>query len=760
MAFDPRLRRSVAVKVLHDPAPDGVVRSDARLIEARALARLRHDNVVTVFDSGVARLEPSSLRVAFVVMELIEGVPLRQWLEGEPSLRRIVAVLTRSAEGLGAAHRTGVIHCDVKPSNILVGARDRVKVIDFGIAWELSDPSVEDGGAPAAGEGTRRYMAPEQYAGGRITAAVDQYGLATTFIEAMEPQTRDDASNPEMAEELCAVLERARRSDPRDRYPSMRDLGREVRRIARPLRRGRTWWGVGAAASLVVGLGVFSASEPVCGSVQGDVSASVQRLRSPGGSPVAAKVGDRLAEQAYALQMGFAEACNSGAQRQAMLACLDVAQGELRSAAELLERADLSDDAIEELLGGLQDVAGCGEVTQTPQADRVAFERSLAAAAVAVAAGETREVDGRLTELLETSLSENWLDAADRVRVLRGQALYEGANFEVAGREFEAAYFGGLRRGDHLVAARAGRGLVEVETARGELHAARRWGDHAESQLESAGVGETQRRFELTQARGVVDLFLGDFETARVRLESSVAGLGRGEDRRANSAVARMHLALAELELGQYERAIGRLEQLVEERAASGGRLHLDVAATLQNLANAYLLAKRWDDAVATIEEADAIIATVRGEEDIGRSVLQVMHADAEISRGNPARGLELIGPARSRLQRDLPAGHVARGIADLVLARSESKLGEVDAALDHAASARAHYESAFGADHPRMGEAFYVLAEIYDEAGREEDAREAAGRALSIFEATRPADHPWFAEVRKLLPERPSEAD
>lgn len=750
-AHDPRLQREVALKVLHRNGTEEAARSDARLIEARALGQLRHHNVVTVFDSGIAELGGSSTGVAFVVMELIDGVPLPEWLAKEPPLRRVVSVLLRCTDGLAAAHRNGVIHCDIKPSNILVGARDGVKVIDFGIAWELSDPAVRDGGAPGGGEGTRRYMAPEQHAGGRITEAVDQYGLAVTFLEALQPLMTEESDDPEIASEIADVLERAKRPDPRERFADMKELRRELARTARALRPVRRWWGIGVAAATVAAVGLLSSSEPTCASVHGDVAAALQRLRAQDVVPLA--VGDRLAAQAYALETGFAEACGaSGAHRQAMLACLDVAQGELRSAAELLERADLADESVAQLLHSLRDVASCDEAVEDLEAERVAFERSLASVAVAVSAGETRDISGPLTELLETAIEHDWRDAADRIRILRGQASYEGGEFDIAQREFETAYFSGLRRGDSLVAARAGRGLVEVETARGDLQAARRWGDHTESQLESAGVGQIQQRVELQQARGVVHLFLGEFEDARRLLEASVDGLGSGDGFRSPAAVASMHLALAELELGEHDRAIKRLEMLVDQRTAALGPTHPDVAMTLQNLASAYTLADRWDDAVATIRDAETIVVENNGDDDIGRSVLHVMLADAETSRGDPQAGLDLIQPARVRLKRDLPPGHLVLGIADLVLARSLSGLGKHAPALEHAESARALYESAFGAQHPRMGEAFFILAEIYVDAGRPEDAQATASQALALFEATRPPEHPWIAETRQLL--------
>src|SRR5580704_13204773 len=135
-AHDPKLARDVALKVLRvDPGID--TNGAARLLrEARAVAALSHANAIAVYDVGEVQ-EPESLRgLAYIAMELVVGRSLRTYI-GDRSVPfdRRVGWLRDVAAALGAAHRAGVVHRDVKPENVMIRAEDgAVKVLDFGIA--------------------------------------------------------------------------------------------------------------------------------------------------------------------------------------------------------------------------------------------------------------------------------------------------------------------------------------------------------------------------------------------------------------------------------------------------------------------------------------------------------------------------------------------------------------------------------------------------------------------------------------------------
>jgi eukaryotic-like serine/threonine-protein kinase len=170
-ARDPLLRRRVALKIPSLPAglPGGQF-----VAEARAMARVSHRNVVTIYRIG----ELPGLGV-FIAMELIEGRTARQWLAEKPAAAEAAQVFLQAARGLAAVHGAGLVHRDFKPENVLVGADGRVCVSDFGIAWPAAREA--DGfvmGSPA-------YMAPEQLRGEAVDARADVFSFCVALHEAL-----------------------------------------------------------------------------------------------------------------------------------------------------------------------------------------------------------------------------------------------------------------------------------------------------------------------------------------------------------------------------------------------------------------------------------------------------------------------------------------------------------------------------------------------------------------------------------------------
>ncbi|HET6583465.1 MAG TPA: protein kinase, partial [Nannocystaceae bacterium] len=166
-AYDPRLRRNVAVKLLRPDRNDPDASTRLRR-EARALATLSHPNVVAVFECGVLDDREGN----YVVMELVAGETMRRWCDRtKPSASEIVAAYLAAARGLAAAHAAGLVHRDFKPDNVLVGTDGRVCVTDFGLARVVSVPtgrsagdstSSSRGSSASDDAGTPTYMAPEQ----------------------------------------------------------------------------------------------------------------------------------------------------------------------------------------------------------------------------------------------------------------------------------------------------------------------------------------------------------------------------------------------------------------------------------------------------------------------------------------------------------------------------------------------------------------------------------------------------------------------
>jgi eukaryotic-like serine/threonine-protein kinase len=175
-ATDVSLGRTVAIKILlpallADPAFGARFRSEARM-----LAALHHPGVVRVYDYGEAT-GPSGDPVTYLVMEYVDGEPLSNLLTERERLSPAdtMAMVAQAAQALHAAHRAGIVHRDVKPSNLLLKSDGSVMLVDFGVA--RSTAATTSITSTNAIIGTAMYMAPEQASGGRISAATDIYAL-------------------------------------------------------------------------------------------------------------------------------------------------------------------------------------------------------------------------------------------------------------------------------------------------------------------------------------------------------------------------------------------------------------------------------------------------------------------------------------------------------------------------------------------------------------------------------------------------------
>src|SRR5262245_46877084 len=169
LAHDTSLDRRVAVKFIASRQPQPWVRAYFE-IEARAIARLQHPNVVTVYRVGEVGGRP------FIVSEYDDGASLADQPLPLP-WRRALAYGAGLARGLAAPHRQGTLHRDIKPSNVLVAPDGEVKLLDFGLAERIDLP------ARAAPAGTPRYMAPELFGGAPATPQSDLYALGLVLHE-------------------------------------------------------------------------------------------------------------------------------------------------------------------------------------------------------------------------------------------------------------------------------------------------------------------------------------------------------------------------------------------------------------------------------------------------------------------------------------------------------------------------------------------------------------------------------------------------
>jgi hypothetical protein len=305
LAHDTELDRKVALKVLR-PALAGDDTAQARLLrEARAMAKLRHPNVITVFDAETVGGRD------LVAMELIEGSNMAAWLASEHAQDEVIGAVIAAGRGLAAAHAAGMVHRDFKPHNVLVERAGRVLVTDFGLAraevvnidplavtampepvpLALEQTAASEPNKPvdvtathprtgsSAGKGsldsdltrtgtllgTPAYMAPEQLRGAPADARADQFAFCVTAWEALagkRPFPGDDvatiakaieAGTPSFADRvprrMRPLLQRGLAKDPAARWPSMEPLLDALERAWKRPKKLRDW-------SMAIGMGV------------------------------------------------------------------------------------------------------------------------------------------------------------------------------------------------------------------------------------------------------------------------------------------------------------------------------------------------------------------------------------------------------------------------------------------------------------------------------------------------------------------------
>jgi serine/threonine-protein kinase len=292
-AWDLRLARPVAVKVLR---PEILADPDLALRfrrEAHAATVLRHQNVVACLDTGTVGESP------YLVMELVEGEDLATRLKrGTPiPPREAVAIAADVARGLAIAHARGIVHRDVKPGNILLATDGRTMITDFGVARLAAEAEAT---IPGTTLGSVHYFSPEQARGAATTPASDVYSLGLVLFEMLTgtrpfggdspaaialaridaPTPSATAANPALPPALDRVLGRALAQDPQDRFPNGAALAEALDALlapgtaatgpadstvriavpnaqATPVGGGRSAWPLaGVAAGILVFLGV------------------------------------------------------------------------------------------------------------------------------------------------------------------------------------------------------------------------------------------------------------------------------------------------------------------------------------------------------------------------------------------------------------------------------------------------------------------------------------------------------------------------
>ncbi len=248
LAFDPRLEREVAIKVMRPGSGSDAQAVAQWLDEARSVGRVKHPNIVPVYEADIQGPHP------YLVFEYIAGNTLDQLLKQRGAIgpHEAVALMMDVLDAVAVAHAAGVIHRDLKPSNILVDGAGRARVMDFGIAARIRDNSQTDPAVPHAG--TVGYLSPEAANGASPAASMDIFSagvvlaellLGRPLIEERDPHRAvyrvaheqlvlpDDAS-PDIDDRLRAIVARALAREPDQRFSSAQAFQQELEQWSKP----------------------------------------------------------------------------------------------------------------------------------------------------------------------------------------------------------------------------------------------------------------------------------------------------------------------------------------------------------------------------------------------------------------------------------------------------------------------------------------------------------------------------------------------
>ncbi|MCX4246419.1 serine/threonine-protein kinase [Paraliomyxa miuraensis] len=727
-AYDPRLRREVAVKMIrldrHESRPEarpearpgdqqeGQHRAATRILrEARTMAQLSHPNVLPVYDvEQVGEL-------VYIAMEYVDGEHLGRWLERHAhTWQAVVEVFRQAGEGLQAAHRAGIVHRDFKPANVMMGNKGRVLVTDFGLARACDrdddlpgsarpiDTSVE---LTEDGElvGTPAYMPPEQLRGEPVDARADQYAFCLALYEglfgrrpflAREPRallhakelgTIEAAPDANVPSWLFRVVERGMNPDPAQRFPSMAELLQALGHDPGQARRRWAWAGVGAvvgASAIGLRLVTAPAPDPRCPRAQALIDElwgkqAHDRLRSAMlatsvsyAADAAERVTTVLDDEARAWAEGYVDACEAtnvrGEQSTEALdlrmACLRRHRAELETTIEVLS-LDVSVATVRAAASMVDDLSDPRTCADVEQLR--ARERPVDPTRAAELE-RLREELARATTLSRAGRIDDALESIGRVER------------SAAGVDAVAVH------GEALLL----RGSIAIQER--NLADAERW-------LGAAQADGVEARDAPLVVRACTNLVLVvGAELARTTEAELWAAQGRAwlrgrndDDRLATS------LLLAE---GNAYRNAGHLERARATLTEAISRMEThphtgDLADAHRTLGLALMMLGEPDEAELHFTKELTILEARLGPN----------HPDV----GSAHRGLGAAFHASGRLARALP----------------------------HYEDALRIYERAMGPDHPRVASALSNLGALRDDLGEPDEAREHFERALRILEST-----------------------
>ena len=773
-AFDRELDRQVALKVLHeDPGEQPTMRLRR---EAQALAKLSHPNVVQVYEVGEAQGQ------TFVVMELVKGQTLADWMRQEPRphWRACVEVYLQAGAGLVAAHEYGLVHRDFKPGNAIIDDKGRVRVLDFGLARyadenpseDLSRSSTEyadtasrthaalEASLTATGSvlGTPAYMPPEQMRGKEADARSDQFSFCVSLWEALYGQRpfdgssmaalmlsirngpiRPSSSGGRIPAPLHTLLLRGLAPDPQERWPSMEALLEQLRRRVAPQRRWVVLAGTVGLLAVGGGLGSTRALEWLhrCTGARAQLEGVWDEARTQQvehailgtGLSYAPETWERVKPRLDAYATAWAaehtDACEATRSR-----------GEQSEEAMGLRMACLHQRRVY-----LRATVG-----ELEQADATVVENAVQAVANLPGLSRCQDLEALRAEVPPPEDPA----VAEQVAAL-DEVLAEAKAKQEAGK-----YEQGLRLADEVVNEGAALDyeplMARAWLRQGDLRT--EVGDHAEAvevyrtayRASLAHTMLTEAAEASTQMMLVLSYSLSRHEDARswARDAEPLSRAAGSETVRAGYLNQRGVMATSQ---GEYAVARDLHEQALAIRRKALGPKHPSVAASLNNLGNVADSQGEDQDARDFHERALAI-----RRETLGPKHPHVAHSLNNL--GNLAHSQGEFEDARDFHERALAIRREALGPKHHRVANSLNNLGVVahsqgayDNARDFHQQALAIRREALGPKHPHVAHSLNNLGNVARAQGKYGDARDFHEHALAIRRETLGPKHPDVAD-------------
>jgi tetratricopeptide (TPR) repeat protein/predicted Ser/Thr protein kinase len=708
-AYDPELDRKVAIKLLRPDSQAAAGSLRARLgREAQAMARLSHPNVINVYEIGAHGDQ------VFVVMELIDGTTLAEWLrESERSWREIVGAFVAAGAGLEAAHAAGVVHRDFKPDNVLISRDGRVCVTDFGLARiAKSDEPPPTGASPAstldatvtyAGQlvGTPAYMAPEQMRGEPTDARSDVFSFCVALYEALYgvrpylgqslDELRAAAETGKLQppkrmvgpSEYRRAIERGLRAKPDERPASMGELLSVLRQD--PIARRRRWLAAAAAAMLAIAVSVgfyqMRRRTLVCVGSEARLDGVWDSARKsqihrafaatsvPHAETVSNTVEKTIDHFAHAWVAMRTEACEAtrlrGTQSEAMLDrrmhCLDDRLNELRALTDVLAKADapLVQKAAQ-ATDSLLELERCSDLTELsyelepPKAAQRAEVESVRARAAKVSAlapfNRFDEMESILPGLVDDAQRLGYWPALADAHAAQAQAAVAHDRLEEAITALHDSALSAERTRYDRAAFHAWFQLSQIERWRGRPAEALLWSRYAEVVCDRLATCPLRPLLLADRAR----LHSADGHRAEAVAEArrALALLGQTREGDYDAIDTRGSAATVLADAGFVDEAIAIQRSALAEAERAFGRTNQMTVGIMMNLAS-FLILARSDEALPLARSSYELILATFGPDAIDTGSACVILGQAQEAAGDLAGAHEHLKRALDNLEKN-----------------------------------------------------------------------------------------------------------